>query len=360
MGSVCNPTAGARGGMNNVRDAPPQPETFPKEQERAPVAGSIPLGGGGNTTLQGTAQSAVTTPKPDPTASPCLGARCALCWGISLFLQPAWRRTKPREPFEPAKPNRGTKGEETILQSPRHVLPRHRSTAKGNAAEEEPNTRPNPTALLGSREKPGTHLGTPHATPRHTTHIARACRVPCVPTHSWRGGLPVPHVCPTTVLAACLHTHVPRRRVTASNVNARAGLLWLQVHESLSSGGGNLLPRTDHLRAAAGPVRAGAAPAPPPHSGYLGRPKGGAAAASSCAAAGGTQEPAALSGPNPLASSRTRRAPRLAPHGQGKPPHSRDTAQGSPCPTTAAWGCATAGCRKGREILATGIPLCPP
>lgn len=35
--------------MNNVRDAPPQPETFPKEQERAPVAGSIPPGGGGGT-----------------------------------------------------------------------------------------------------------------------------------------------------------------------------------------------------------------------------------------------------------------------------------------------------------------------
>lgn len=259
--------------MNNVRDAPPQPETFPKEQERAPVAGSIPPGGGG-TTRRCRGRHRAPSPPQNQTLPPlrALGLT-VLSAGESASSSSARRRTKPRDPFEPAKPNRGTKGEEIILQSPRHVPPRHRSTAKANATEEEPNTRPNPTAPLGSREKPGAHRGTPHATPHHATHITRARRVPCVPTHSWRGGLPVPHVCPATVLAACLHTHVPRRRVTASNVNASAGLLWLQVHENLSSSGGNLLPCTDHLQAAAGPVRAGAAPAPPPHSGYLGRSK---------------------------------------------------------------------------------------
>lgn len=178
--------------------------------------------------------------------------------------------------------------------------------------EEEPNTRLNPTAPLRSGGEPGAHGGTP---PCHATHVACACRLPRVPIRSWRGGLRVPHLCPVGVPAVCLHAHVPRCRVTSSNVNAKAGFLWLQVHESLSSGGGNLLPRADHLRAAAGPARAGAAPTPPPRRGYLGRPRGEAAAASSCAAAGGTQEPAAVAGPNPLASPRARRAPWLAPHG---------------------------------------------
>ena len=116
--------------MNNVRDAPLRSETFPKEQERAPRGGEHPPGVGGHT-LQGMAQSTVTTPKPDPATSPRLGAPCALPWGISLFLQPAWRRMKPRDPFDPAKPNRGTKREETILQSPRHAPPRHREHGQG-------------------------------------------------------------------------------------------------------------------------------------------------------------------------------------------------------------------------------------
>lgn len=169
----------------------------------------------------------------------------------------------------------------------------------GSAAEEEPNTRRNPTTLLGSREEPGAHGASPHTTRG----------VPHVPTCSWRGDFHVPHVCPVAVPAAQLLAHVPRRRATTSNVNARAGFLRRQVHESLSSGGGNLLPRVDHLRA-------GAAPAPPSRRGYLGRPRGGAAAASSCAAAEGTQEPATIAGPNPLASPSTRKAPWLAPHGR--------------------------------------------
>lgn len=340
--------------MNNARDAPPQPETFPKEQERAPVAGSIPPGRGGRCCRR---RHRAPSPPQNQTPPPlhALGLTVVSAReSASSSSQPGGGRS-PGTRLSPQSQTVAPRERRQFCRAQGTCHPSTGSTAKGSAAEEEPNTGPNPTAPLGSREEPGAHRGIPHA-----THIARACRVPCVPTRSRRGGLPVPHACPAAVLAACLHTHVPRRRVAASNVNARAGLLRLQVHESLSSGGGNLPPRRDHLRAAAGPVRAGAAPAPPPRRGYLGRPKGGAAAASSCAAAGGTQEPAAVSGPNPLASSRTRRAPWLAPHGQGKPPHSRDTAQGSPCPTTAAWGCATAGCREGREILATGVLLRPP
>lgn len=123
------------------------------------------------------------------------------------------------------------------------------STAKGSAAKEESNTRPNPAAPLGSGEEPGAHGGTPHTMP-HTLHVLAGCHT-C--PHAAGEGVCVCHTCPVVVLAVCLHTHVPRRRVAASNVNARAGFLQLQVHESLSSVGGNLLPYT------AGPVQAGAA-----------------------------------------------------------------------------------------------------
>ena len=119
----------------------------------------------------------------------------------------------------------------------------------------------------------------------------------------------MPHVCPMAVPVTCLYTHVPRRRVTASDVNARAGFLRLQVHQSLSSGGGNLLPHADHLQAVAGSVQAGAAPAPPSHRGYLGRPREGAAVGSSSAAPGGTPASAEVATLNTLAASRTRRAP---------------------------------------------------
>lgn len=156
-------------------------------------------------TLQGTAQSTVTTPKLDPATSPHLGPPR----GISLFLHPAQRRMQHRDPFDPAKPNGGTEREETILQSPRHAPPRHWEHGQGESCgggTQHPTKSRSPAGKQRGGRSP---WGYP---PCCATHVAGARRVLCMPTRSWRGGLRVAHVCPAAAPEVFAHARAQTER----------------------------------------------------------------------------------------------------------------------------------------------------
>lgn len=135
--------------------------------------------------------------------------------------------------FDTAKPNHGAKKEERICRaqgtrSPARAAPRRRNQHQ----------RSNSAVPLASREEP---RGCPHTMPGMLCAWEGATRAHTCCRGCWRA----PHACPAAVPAACSHTHVPRRRVTTSNVNAGAGFLRPQVHQSLSSGAGKRLPCAD-------------------------------------------------------------------------------------------------------------------
>lgn len=95
------------------------------------------------------------------------------------------------DPFDTAKPNCGTKREETILQSPRHAPPRHQEhdqvVRSGGGTHHQTKSRSPTGKQRGARSPRGPPM------PRHTMHLACVYVVPCVPTRSWRGGWRVPH-----------------------------------------------------------------------------------------------------------------------------------------------------------------------
>lgn len=117
--------------------------------------------------------------------------------------------------------------------------PGMRSTAKRSMGRGRTQHQTKSCSPAGKQEEPGAQGGALHAMP-HTLCVHTGLQVCSCTADEGSCEVCLPHVCPVVVPAACLHTHIPRLRVTTSNVNVRAGLLLLQAHESFSSSNGNL------------------------------------------------------------------------------------------------------------------------